>query len=223
MIEWPASWWVNEAPDWAQAARARMVNEQIARRGVQDKRVLDAMRAVPRHLFVPPAMERRAYDDTPLPIGHGQTISQPYIVGSMTDLLRVEPGMKVLEIGTGSGYQAAILAQMGVQVYSIEIVAPLAEQARSLLDRLGFRQVIVRTGDGYAGWKEEAPFDRVIVTAAPPEEPRALVEQLKPGGRMVIPVGREYQELVVVEKARDGRVTRKVEYPVMFVPMVKGK
>lgn len=200
-----------------------MVDEQIARRGIQDKRVLEAMKAVPRHLFVPAAIERRAYDDTPLPIGHGQTISQPYIVGSMTDLLQVQSGMRVLEIGTGSGYQAAILAQMGVQVYSIEIVAPLAEQSKSLLDRLGFRNVVVRSGDGYAGWKEEAPFDRVIVTAAPPEEPRALVEQLKPGGRMVIPVGREYQELIVVEKARDGRVTRRVEYPVMFVPMVKGK
>jgi len=223
MIEWPVSWWVNEAPDWAQAARIRMVDEQIARRGIQDKRVLEAMKTVPRHLFVPAAIERRAYGDTPLPIGHGQTISQPYIVGSMTDLLRVQPGMKLLEIGTGSGYQAAILAQMGVQVYSIEIVAPLAEQAKSLLDRLGFQNVVVRTGDGYAGWKEEAPFDRVIVTAAPPEEPRALVDQLKPGGRMVIPVGREYQELIVVEKARDGRVTRRVEYPVMFVPMVKGK
>jgi len=223
MLEWGNSWWVGEAPDWAQAARIRMVNEQIARRGVRDARVLEAMKAVPRHLFVPPALERRAYDDTPLPIGHGQTISQPYIVGSMTDLLRVEPGMKVLEIGAGSGYQAAILAQMGIQVYSIEIVAPLAEQARRLLEKLGYKQVVIRTGDGYAGWKEEAPFDRIIVTAAPPEEPPALIEQLKPGGRMVIPVGKEYQELVVLDKGKDGRITRRVEYPVMFVPMVKGK
>lgn len=223
MIEWANSWWVGEAPDWAQAARMRMVNDQIARRGVRDSRVLDAMRAVPRHLFVPPALERRAYDDTPLPIGSGQTISQPYIVGSMTELLRVKAGMKVLEIGTGSGYQAAVLAQMGVRVYSIEIVPALAEQSRALLERLGYKGVTVRTGDGYAGWKEEAPFDGIIVTAAPPEEPKALAEQLKPGGRMVIPVGREYQELIVVEKDAQGRVTRRVEYPVMFVPMVKGK
>jgi len=223
MIEWTPSWWVGEAPDWATAARARMVQEQIASRGVKSTRVLDAMRKVPRHLFVPMALERRAYDDSPLPIGSGQTISQPYIVGSMTDLLAVSPGIKVLEIGTGSGYQAAILAETGARVWSIEIVPGLAAQAKSLLERLGYRQVTLRTGDGYAGWKEEAPFDRIIVTAAPPEIPDALVEQLKPGGRMVVPVGREYQELVVIEKAMDGRVRKRVEYPVMFVPMVKGR
>jgi protein-L-isoaspartate(D-aspartate) O-methyltransferase len=223
MLEWCNSWWVDEAPDWAQAARARMVKEQIAARGVRDGRVLDAMRKVPRHLFVPPALERRAYDDSPLPIGSGQTISQPYIVGSMSDLLDVETGMKVLEIGTGSGYQAAILAEMGVRVYSIEIVGELSARAKPLLERLGYGKVTLRTGDGYAGWKEEAPFDRVIVTAAPPEVPQALVDQLKPGGKMVVPVGREYQELLVIEKGPDGRVRRRVEYPVMFVPMVKGK
>jgi protein-L-isoaspartate(D-aspartate) O-methyltransferase len=223
MIEWSTSWWVSEAPDWAEAARAKMVREQIASRGVKSTRVLDAMRKVPRHLFVPMALERRAYDDSPLPIGSGQTISQPYIVGSMTDLLAVSPGIKVLEIGTGSGYQAAILAETGARVWSIEIVPGLAAQARVLLERLGYRQVTLRTGDGYAGWMEEAPFDRIIVTAAPPEIPDALVEQLKPGGRMVVPVGREYQELVVIEKAMDGRVRKRVEYPVMFVPMVKGR
>lgn len=223
MLEWANSWWVGEAPDWAQAARARMVKDQIAARGVRDPRVLEAMRKVPRHLFVPAALERRAYDDTPLPIGLGQTISQPYIVGSMSDLLDAEPGMKVLEIGTGSGYQAAILAEMGVRVYSIEIVRELSERAKPLLERLGYGGVRLRTGDGYAGWKEEAPFDRVIVTAAPPEAPQALVDQLKPGGKMVVPVGREYQELLVIEKGLDGRVKRRVEYPVMFVPMVKGK
>jgi len=223
MIEWPSSWWVSEAPDWAEAARARMVNEQIAARGVRSAQVLNAMRKVPRHLFVPPALERRAYDDSPLPIGSGQTISQPYIVGSMTELLAASPGMKVLEIGTGSGYQAAILAETGARVWSIEIVPGLAAQARMLLERLGYRLVTLRTGDGYAGWKEEAPFDRIIVTAAPPEIPAALVEQLKPGGRMVVPVGREYQELMVLEKAMDGRVRKRIEYPVMFVPMVKGR
>ncbi len=223
MFEWTPSWWVSEAPDWAQAARARMVDEQIAARGVRDARVLDAMRKVPRHVFVPQTLERRAYDDTPLPIGQGQTISQPYIVGSMTDLLDAAPGMKVLEIGTGSGYQTAILAELGVRVWSIEIVPGLAAQARSLLERLGYRQAILRTGDGYAGWKEAAPFDRIIVTAAPPEVPQALVDQLIPGGKMVVPVGREYQELLVIDKRPDGTVKRRVEYPVMFVPMVKGR
>ncbi|NWF84140.1 MAG: protein-L-isoaspartate(D-aspartate) O-methyltransferase [Bryobacteraceae bacterium] len=223
MFDWSPSWWISEAPDWAQAARVRMVNEQIAARGVRDTRVLDAMKKVPRHLFVPPALERRAYDDSPLPIGQGQTISQPYIVGSMTDLLDASPGMKVLEIGTGSGYQAAILAEVGLRVFSIEIVPGLAAQARALLERLGYRQVTLRTGDGYAGWKEEAPFDRIIVTAAPPEVPQALVDQLKPGGKMVVPVGREYQELLVIDKGPDGKVKRRVEYPVMFVPMVKGR
>lgn len=223
MIEWSPSWWVSEAPDWAEAARMRMVKEQIAARGVKSAMVLDAMRKVPRHLFVPPALERRAYDDGPLPIGSGQTISQPYIVGSMTELLAASPGMKVLEIGTGSGYQAAILAETGARVWSIEIVPNLAEQARFLLERLGYRQVTLRTGDGYAGWKEEAPFDRIIITAAPPDIPQTVVDQLKPGGRMVVPVGREYQELVVIEKEMDGRIRKRVEYPVMFVPMVKGR
>lgn len=200
--------------------RESMVRDQIERRGVRSKAVLDAMRATPRHLFVPEALQRSAYNDHPLPIGHGQTISQPYIVASMTEMLGVRAGDKVLEIGTGSGYQTAVLSRLAGRVYSLEIVEALARESAARLKGMGCANVEVRAGDGYQGWPEQAPFDRIIVTAAPPELPAKLVEQLKNGGRLVAPVGREWQELVVVDKDMNGRVKQRTEYPVMFVPMV---
>lgn len=201
-----------------------MVEEQIAQRGIRDARVLDALRRTPRHLYVPENLREQAYDDTPLPIGHGQTISQPYIVGLMTELLQLEPGHKVLEIGTGSGYQAAVLARLAGRVYSIELIPELAARATATLRIAGLRNVEVRTGDGYLGWPAEAPFDRVILTAAPPELPEALVSQLKPGGRLVAPVGRGAgQLLILVTKAKDGQVRRETVIPVRFVPMVPGE
>jgi protein-L-isoaspartate(D-aspartate) O-methyltransferase len=200
-------------------ARRKMVLEQIQQRGVSDTRVLAAMRRVPRHLFVPDPERRRAYADEPLPIGWGQTISQPYIVGLMSSLLEVGPGAKVLEIGTGSGYQAAVLSQMGLRVYSMEIVEPLGEQARSTLTRLGYRSVQVRIGDGYKGWPEQAPFDAILLTAAPPRVPEPLIRQLKVGGRMVLPVGSYWQDLQVLTKQADGTLEKKSIAPVRFVPM----
>jgi protein-L-isoaspartate(D-aspartate) O-methyltransferase len=198
-----------------------MVREQIEARGVSDPRVLDAMRRVPRHLFVPAPLRVRAYEDRPLPIGHGQTISQPYIVAWMTEALRVGPGRKVLEVGTGSGYQAAVLAAMGVEVYTIEIVAPLAEEATRALAASGARPVHARVGDGYAGWPEHAPYDAVIVTAAPDHVPQPLVDQLAVGGRLVIPVGkRDVQWLTVLTKRKDG-IAREQVMPVLFVPLVR--
>jgi protein-L-isoaspartate(D-aspartate) O-methyltransferase len=199
-----------------------MVRNQIEARGVKNQRVLEALRRVPRHMFVPADLQERAYDDRPLPIGHDQTISQPYIVGLMSELLDVAPEHKVLEIGTGSAYQAAILSQLVKQVYSIEIVPELARNAEDLLNRLSYRNVKVRLGDGYAGWPEQAPFDRIILTAAPPKIPQALLDQLKPGGRLVAPEGDRYQELVVIDKNADGSLTRRPSIPVMFVPMVRG-
>jgi protein-L-isoaspartate(D-aspartate) O-methyltransferase len=197
-----------------------MVAEQIAPRGVSDPRVLTAMRTVPRHEFVPPALRERAYDDSPLPIGEGQTISQPYIVALMSELAAVRRGDKVLEVGTGSGYQAAVLAELGATVYTIEIVAPLATAARALLSRLGYANIHVREGDGYAGWPDKAPFQAILVTAAPPEIPKPLLDQLAVGGRLVIPVGptNETQDLLVVTRTKEGLDRRKV-IPVRFVPM----
>jgi protein-L-isoaspartate(D-aspartate) O-methyltransferase len=202
------------------AQRARMVERQLASRDIHDRRVLDAMRAVPRHLFVDPDQAAHAYDDGPLPIGHGQTISQPYIVALMTQLARPEPGDRVLEIGTGSGYQAAVLAKLAAQVYTIEIVEPLAAEAKARLQRLGYDNVTVRAGDGYAGWPEHAPFDVVILTAAPEEVPAPLIEQLKPGGRLVAPVGSAFmgQELRLIEKRADGSLRTTRSAPVRFVP-----
>lgn len=199
-----------------------MVERQIESRGVKDPRVLAAMRATPRHLFVPTELRGQAYEDHPLPIGHGQTISQPYIVAVMTELLDIRPESKVLEIGTGSGYQTAVAARLASHVYSIEIVPELARSATALLAKLGIRNVTVRQGDGYQGWPEHAPFDRIIVTAAPPEIPAKLVEQLKAGGKMVIPVGKSPldQELLVVDKLPDGKIRRRSVFPVRFVPMV---
>jgi protein-L-isoaspartate(D-aspartate) O-methyltransferase len=188
-----------------------------------DRRVLAAMRAVPRHLFVPEANRASSYRGQALEIGHAQTISQPYIVALMTHLLRVEPGQRILEVGTGSGYQAAVLAQMGAQVYSIEIVAPLAQQAAERLRALGYDKVVVRAGDGYAGWPQAAPFDRIIVTAGAPHLPQPLVDQLRPGGRMVIPIttGSEGEELVLVTKDLRGRVRKRSLLPVRFVPLTR--
>lgn len=200
------------------ALRERMVNEQLRSRDIRDRRVLDAMRAVPRHLFVPEPQRREAYGDYPLPIGYSQTISQPYIVAFMTQALDVAPEHKVLEIGTGSGYQAAVLARLVRDVYTIEIVEPLAERARAALKELGFTNVHVRAGNGYLGWPEQAPFDRIMVTAAPEEIPAALVEQLKIGGRMAIPVGKESQELRILRKTTKGMETLET-LPVRFVPM----
>ena len=199
--------------------RDTMVREQIAARGVKDAAVLAAMRRVPRHEFVPAGQRAFAYEDRPLPIGEGQTISQPFIVGAMTELLQVKPGQRVLEIGTGSGYQAAVLAELGVEVYTIEIVEPLAASAKATLARLGYKNVHVRAGDGYVGWPEVAPFDAIIVTAAPPRVPQPLIDQLKPGARLVVPEGEREQELVVYEKSRDGTVRRTSVIPVRFVPM----
>lgn len=204
--------------------RERMVNEEIAGypyQPVKDPRVLEAMMKVPRHLFVPEDYRRDAYLNTPLLIGHNQTISQPYIVAHMTELLDLQPEYRVLEIGTGSGYQAAVLAELCRDVYSVEIIPPLARRAASLLKELGYANVHVRTGDGYEGWPEAAPFDRIIVTCAPENIPQPLIDQLSNGGRIVIPVGGQWetQYLVVVRKDQKGRISSKRQYPVRFVPM----
>ncbi len=197
-----------------------MVNEQIIVRGVTDQDVLKVLKTTPRHQFVPPEIADYAYDDSPLPIGEGQTISQPYIVAFMTEILEMDSSHKVLEIGTGSGYQAAVLSPLVKQVYTIEIVKTLADRANSTLKKLGYKNVTVRWGDGYGGWPEEAPFDRIIGTAAPAEIPPELIEQLKPGGKMVLPVGTKWQELIVVKKSFSGTISKKNVLPVRFVPMV---
>ena len=211
-------------PDAAGAAeeykreRDRMVDGQIRARGIKDAAVLRAMRKVPRHMFVPEQLRRHAYADRPLPIGLEQTISQPAIVAYMTEAAQVSKEDKVLEIGTGSGYQAAVLAELAREVYTIEIIPELAEGARRVLAELGYKNVHLRTGNGYLGWPEQAPFDAIVVTAAPDEIPQALVDQLAVGGRMVIPVGTAYQEMVIVERTSEG-VTKKKTIPVRFVPM----
>ncbi len=204
--------------------RLRMVREQIERRGVCDDAVLRAMRTVPRHLFVPESQRVSAYEDHPLPIGEGQTISQPYIVAFMTEALGLGRDDHVLEIGTGSGYQAAVLAELAGEIYTVEIVETLGNRAAALLDSLGYDNVKVRIGDGYRGWVEHAPYDAVIVTCAPEEIPSALVDQLKEGGSMIIPVGAmgAVQELVLGEK-KNGRILTRDVLSVRFVPMVKGK
>jgi protein-L-isoaspartate(D-aspartate) O-methyltransferase len=200
-------------------ARERMVREQIEARGVRDARVLAAMRKVERHRFVPEALRRLAYADQPLPIGHGQTISQPYIVAYMTEALELKPTDRVLEIGTGSGYQAAILAELAREVYSIEIVEPLAKEAAERLATFAYKNLALRIGNGYRGWPEAAPFDAILVTAAPPRIPPALIDQLAEGGRLVAPVGTFFQELVRVRKTPKG-VVKEDLIPVRFVPMV---
>jgi len=200
------------------ALRERMVADQLRARDIKDERVLRAMLKVPRHDFVPPGIIGSAYDDTALPLALGQTISQPYIVAYMTQVLQLKGSERVLEIGTGSGYQAAVLAEIVPEVYTIEILDELTERAQSILGSLGYRNIRFRTGDGYQGWPESAPFDCIIVTAAPDHVPQPLIDQLKPGGRMIIPVGRFEQDLVLVEKGESG-VTRRSTIPVRFVPM----
>jgi protein-L-isoaspartate(D-aspartate) O-methyltransferase len=202
---------------WA-ANRARMVDEQLRARDIRSVAVLDVMRRVPRHLFVPEDERGSAYTDYPLPIGFSQTISQPYIVAFMTEALDVQPGHRVLEIGTGSGYQAAVLAELARDVFTIEIVTPLADRARQTLQELGYKNIHVRAGNGYAGWPEEAPFDRIMVTAAPDEVPQALVEQLKIDGLMAVPVGVGEQLLQVMRRTPEGMTVIKT-LPVRFVPM----
>ena len=205
-----------DSRDW-DSERRRMVSEQLEARDIHDARVLSAMRKVPRHLFVPESQRAQAYTDSPLPIDFDQTISQPYIVAFMTQALDVQPGHRVLEIGTGSGYQAAVLAELTNEVYTIEIVAPLADRARETLRSLGYRSIQVRTGNGYLGWPEHAPYDRIIVTAAPSEVPDALVQQLKIGGLMAIPVGTLIQELRILRRTAGGLETLRT-LPVRFVP-----
>jgi protein-L-isoaspartate(D-aspartate) O-methyltransferase len=211
--------------DATQRRRRTAMVDLIVGAGVRDSATLAAMRAVPRHEFVPAHMRAYAYDDSPLPIGYEQTISQPYVVAFMTEQLRVRPGMQVLEVGTGSGYQAAVLAEIGCEVYTIEIVEPLATTAAAVLARLGYRRVHVRHGDGYQGWPEAAPFDAVIVTAAAPAIPPALLDQLAPGGRLIMPVGPRdgMQWLELVEKDAHGRLGRRTLLPVRFVPLVEGR
>ena len=204
--------------DW-QSERVRMVEEQLKGRDIRDPRVLSAMLSVPRHLFIPESARGGAYGDFPVPIGHGQTISQPYIVAFMTEALKVGREHRVLEIGTGSGYQAAVLSVLAKEVFTIEIVDALAKRARATLVELGYRNVDVRSGNGYLGWPEHAPYDRIIVTAAPPDVPPALVEQLKIGGLMAIPVGVGDQELRIMRRAATGMETI-ATLPVRFVPMV---
>ena len=206
------------------ARRLAMVDRHIAGEGIRDSATLRAMREVPRHELVPAGLRDEAYENHPLPIGFGQTISQPYIVGYMTEIVRPRPGMRVLEVGTGSGYQAAVLAATGVEVYTIEIFRALADTARARLERLGYRNVNVRHGDGHDGWPDVAPFDAILVTAAAGHIPPALTRQLKPGGRMVIPVGSVYgaQYLILVEKNAKGSLRTRSLLPVAFVPMLSG-
>ncbi|MGI8897616.1 MAG: protein-L-isoaspartate(D-aspartate) O-methyltransferase [Pyrinomonadaceae bacterium] len=200
------------------AKQRRQLVEQLRSEGIQNPGVLDALSKVPRHRFVPPSYRHLAYQNRPLPIGQDQTISQPFIVGYMTEAAEIASGEKVLEIGTGSGYQAAVLAELGKEVYTIEIIPELAESARTLLRELGYKNVQVKTGNGYEGWAEHAPFDAVVVTAAPDEVPKALVEQLAVRGKMIIPVGKSFQQMVIITKTESGVIERRT-IPVAFVPM----
>jgi protein-L-isoaspartate(D-aspartate) O-methyltransferase len=201
------------------AARADMVRTQLVARGVRDERVLAAMGVVPRHELVPAERRDQAYEDRPLPIGYGQTISQPYVVAAMSEAVLLTKGEKVLEVGTGSGYQAAVLAELGVEVYSIELEEALAKRAAADLARLGYENVHVRHGDGYRGWPDEAPFDAIVVTAAPDHVPQPLIDQLAEGGYLVIPVGKTVQELLLLSRDEDGEIQRKSLFGVRFVPM----
>ena len=209
----------NMSNQWSDKANS-MVKYQIEKRGITNTDVLQVMRNTPRHLFVPPALSTMAYDDYPLPIGEEQTISQPYIVALMTDLLELKGNEKILEIGTGSGYQAAVLSQLVDSVYTIEIVESLANTAKKRLDNLNYKNIIVKHGDGYKGWPSLAPFDAIIVTAAPEKVPQTLIDQLKIGGCIVIPVGDRWQELQLITKSSSNKIKRKTVIPVRFVPMV---
>ncbi len=215
------SGWQRPRSSERRAQRRAMVERQIAARGVRDRAVLDALTRVPRHWFVPDSIQAAAYNDRPLPIGEGQTISQPYIVALMTEALDLTRDSKVLEIGTGSGYQAAVLAEITPHVFTIEIVEPLGRRAIKVFKNRGYTTIQARIGDGYAGWLEHAPFDAVIVTCAPDHIPPKLVEQLKPGGRLCIPVGDQgrIQKLVLVKKSEEGKLTSTNLIPVRFVPM----
>lgn len=201
-------------------ARENMVKYQIEARGVRDEKVLKAMRTVERHLFVTPEYHSQAYNDYPLPIGDGQTISQPYIVALMTEMLNLQADDKVLEIGTGSGYQAAVLAEICDSVFTIEIFESLGKQAKQLLNALGYKNVYVKVGDGYRGWPEHAPFDGIIVTCAPTHVPDPLIEQLCEGGRLVIPVGEKYSQILVLYVKKNGKLKEMDNVPVRFVPMI---
>jgi protein-L-isoaspartate(D-aspartate) O-methyltransferase len=214
-------WWAEDPPGDAEyaARRLRMVSAQLERRDIRDQGILKAMREVPRHLFVPERFRAMAYEDTPIPIGFEQTISQPYIVAYMLQCLKLTGVEKVLEIGTGSGYQAALLSQLCDQVYSIEIISELAERAEAVINNLGNANVHLRCSDGFSGWPEAAPFDRIILSAAPIRVPQALVDQLKARGRMILPVGDLDQRLLFIQKSRTGRIHRRKLVPVKFVPM----
>ncbi len=209
----------DEADSGFDQARLRMVEHDLRGRDIDDPRVLEAMGRIPRHLYVPEAIRDAAYADHPLPIGKDQTISQPYIVALMTQLAQPKKTSRALDIGTGSGYQAAVLGEICKEVYSIEIVKPLAQHAKKRLADFGYKNITVRHGDGYQGWKEKSPFDVIIVAAAPDHVPQPLIDQLAPGGKLVIPVGRYYQELLLIEKKKDGTVDKKSVLPVRFVPM----
>ena len=209
---------VTTATDSFAVERDAMVERQIRARGIDAPALLEAMRAVPRHRFVPSSVRHMAYRDQPLPIGYGQTISQPYVVAYMTDAAEIAPTERVLEIGTGSGYQAAVLGELAGDVYTIEFVAELAERARATLAELGYGNVHVKTGNGYLGWPEHAPYDAILVTAAPAEVPQALVDQLALGGKMVVPVGTTSQQMMIIERTPRGVVERRT-IPVRFVPM----
>ncbi|MFC2103940.1 protein-L-isoaspartate(D-aspartate) O-methyltransferase [Bacteroidota bacterium] len=212
---------INKYSDKYEKVRQRMVREQIIARGIKDQKVIQAMITVKRHLFVPKNQERMAYEDRPLPIGEGQTISQPYIVALMTETLELEEDMKVLEIGTGSGYQAAILAEIVNEVYTIEIIESLGIKAKKLLMGLNYDNINFKIGDGYKGWEVNAPFDAIIVTCAPSNIPKPLEDQLKEGGKMIIPMGGSIvQELVLLEK-KDGKLIKNIVSQVRFVPMVR--
>jgi len=215
------SYSVKDVKDVYEPSRKKMVEEQIIARGISDSLVINAMLTVKRHFFVPANLMQLAYRDRPLPIGYGQTISQPYIVAIMTELLEVKKTHRILEVGTGSGYQAAILSLLADSVFTIEILEPLARSAKAKLKIFGYNNVAVKTGDGYKGWKEHAPFDGIIVTCAPEKTPPLLLEQLSIGGRMVIPVGSYYQELLLIAKDSSG-LSEKSIVPVRFVPMIKG-
>ncbi|HYO80114.1 MAG TPA: protein-L-isoaspartate(D-aspartate) O-methyltransferase [Bryobacteraceae bacterium] len=211
------------AADEYRGQRERLVRDSMEARGIRSQAVLRAMRDTPRHEFMPAEVRKFAYEDRPVPIGHEQTISQPSLVAFMTETLDVTKQHRVLEIGTGSGYQAAVLGAVAGEVYSIEIVPELARSSTELLKRLGHKNVFTRLGNGYLGWPEKAPFDRIILTAAPPELPQALVDQLKPGGKLLAPVGKSplEQELLLVEKSNNGKITKRSVLPVRFVPMVQ--
>ena len=219
LLEGPEGVWAFQAPGWFEKAREQMVAEAIVGAGIKNPRVIEAMRRTPRHEFVPPDQRHLAYYDMALPIGFGQTISPPFVVAFMTEALDPQPTDRVLEIGTGSGYQAAVLSPLVKEVYTIEIVEPLARRAAETLARLGYKNVFVKAGDGYLGWPEKAPFDKIIVTCSPEDVPQPLVDQLAEGGRLVIPVGQRYQQTLYLYRKQDGKLTREALLPALFVPM----